>query len=128
MEKPDSFTDEQWQEAQQFADEMQRAFLDERVRWLADYYDKPDPTTVPEVYPIVEKIAQLFSDKEYDLVEHMLGNSNFTRLQTGYLAVMLRTCYPARDKILNWSVHVRQAIYEIDQRGQDGKHILRGLL
>lgn len=81
-----------------------------------------------QLLTIVDLVASLFKAEHYEAVDNLLHNVAPNKSSIHSTICILRTTYPARDKLPNWRRKVEQTKIFYDQIGLDSEFILKGLL
>lgn len=103
--------------------------LYEKLPWLADFYEEAATAkTAKSIYPLVSGISKLFGSKDYETVDRLLQHAPLDRLSPTALATLVRTTYPAKSKLNNWTSTVQAVYNKLDSQGLDASRILRGLV
>lgn len=82
--------------------------------------------TAKELYPIVAWVAGKFKDKNYKTVDQWLKETDLSK-STTELCTIIRTTYPARNKLEYWKETLLRLSSELENRGLNSSQILRGL-
>lgn len=102
--------------------------------WLEEL-EAEDPMEGPSaeyISPITHKlrldIATAVVKGAYGDLENLLGVINPTVMRCDVMVALLRTLYPIKSKLANYSYAVIRVREELDLRGKDSERILRGLI
>jgi len=96
--------------------------------WLADFYESAENIKSAEmIYPLIAGITNLFSAKDYETINKILIEVPLDKLSPTVMVALMRTTFPARNKLGNWKGAVQSVSDSLKSRGLNSARILRGL-
>ena len=96
--------------------------------WFNDFCTHAASVEKPaEIFPLVQGIATLFKKKDYGSVEEILTIANLDNFSNTAMVALVRTTYPAKDKLNNWVDTVERVRENLVRKGLDAEKLLRGL-
>jgi len=69
----------------------------------------------------------LFKKKDYGSVEEILAIADLDNFSNTAMVALVRTTYPAKDKLNNWTDTVERVRENLVRKGLDAEKLLRGL-
>jgi len=103
--------------------------ISQELTWLRDFYKTAlMADTAKDIYPLITGISDLFSNKKYDIVDKILDQAELGKLSPTAMTTLVRTTYPARQKLSNWNRTVLNVKNVLEESGLDANKILRGLV
>lgn len=103
--------------------------LEASIPWLSDFYAcSAQAATASDIYPLVSGVSALFRKKEYNTVDRLLSEVNLEKLSPTAMVTLVRTTFPARDKLESWNKTVVTIKDQLDSKGLDSANLLRGLV
>ncbi|MYM64126.1 hypothetical protein [Pseudomaricurvus sp. HS19] len=104
------------------------ARADNRHAWLEKFYlDAARATKAADIYPLVSGVKGLFSKKAYKDVDDILLSAPLGKFSVLSLLTLVRTTYPAKSKLGNWSACLERVRALLKEKGEDPAKLLRGL-
>lgn len=96
--------------------------------WFNDFCNHAASVEKPaEIFPLVQGIATLFKKKDYGSVEEILAIADLDNFSNTAMVALVRTTYPAKDKLNNWTDTVERVRENLVRKGLDAEKLLRGL-
>lgn len=103
--------------------------LQRKAGWYADFFNNANTLNdVKTVFPYYQKIDSLLSDKEFNVCDALLSQTNTKSLSDVLLIGLLRLTYNWRTKLPSWPSLLADTNRELLSRGYDSKRLLRGLI
>jgi hypothetical protein len=97
--------------------------------WIQELYDKLDQkVSAKDMLPMVLSFAKMLEENKYDEVDNILSSIQTQRLHPLFLANLVRTTYPARNRLGMWPEALARVSAELTKRHMDKDKILRGLI
>lgn len=97
--------------------------------WIQELYDKHNQkVSAKDMVPMVLSFAKMFEENKYDEVDKILTGIQIHRLHPLFLANLVRTTYPAKNRLKVWSEALAKVSGELAKRHMDKDKILRGLI
>ncbi|PHQ57943.1 MAG: hypothetical protein COA29_02465 [Porticoccus sp.] len=96
--------------------------------WFLSFCDSASTAkNAQDIYPLVDGFSDLFLEKSYSKVDDILKFVDMRRFNELSIATLLRTTYPARDRLDSWYEALYEAERELCGRGLDSEKYLKGL-
>lgn len=103
--------------------------VSQNLVWLKNFYENAlNANTAKEIYPLISGISDLFKEKKYKTVNDILAEAELDKMSPTAMTTLVRTTYPARNKLSNWNDKVVDIKQKLDLSGVDSKKVLRGLI
>jgi hypothetical protein len=102
--------------------------IDEFNSMLALCYDTPFEQYVEKIQPVYRFINRKFNEETLSEIDDFLWLFDPTKASTVANIGMLRLTCKAREHLPNWFVCRAKVIAHFEERGQDWKMLLRGIL
>lgn len=98
------------------------------LTWLAEFYESAiDAQSAPDIYPLVSGIAEMFRQKDYISVDNILCTAPLNSMSVTAMVTLVRTTYPARNKLTQWSKSLCSIREKLHSNGENAAALLRGL-
>ncbi len=97
--------------------------------WLVSFYKAaPLASNATDIYPLISGISSLFGSKDYASVDYILQSAPIETFSLISMITLVRTTFPAKNKLENWNSAVGKVKQIVVARGEDPSKLLRGLI
>ena len=103
--------------------------IENEIIWLNEFYKTSSTASnAKDIYPLISGIRCLFKDKDYETVDIILKDMDYSKLSHVAMVAFLTSTFPARSKLDNWNSSINKVDNYLKKDGLDSKSILQGLL
>jgi hypothetical protein len=103
--------------------------IEEDCPWINDIYDMDESQfSSQSVYPLVNEIAILFESSDFNLIDKILDNIDYSRLNTPFMVSLLRVTSSGKCSLKKWRSSLLGVSNILKSRAEDVDRHLRGLV